>query len=154
MFKDIVKDLLDQALDQRKDLFLIDFEILSDNTIRVVIDGDKGVLVEDCIYISRAIEHNLDREEQDFSLEVTSCGATSPLQLPRQYNKHIGRNLEVKTVEGDKVEGHLADVSEEDITLKWKTREPKPVGKGKVTVTKEVNIAFENIKEAKVKIKF
>ena len=154
MFKDIVKDLLDQALDQRKDLFLIDFEILSDNTIRVVIDGDKGVLVEDCIYISRAIEHNLDREEQDFSLEVTSCGATSPLQLPRQYNKHIGRNLEVKTVEGDKVEGHLADVSEEDITLKWKTREPKPVGKGKVTVTKEVNIAYENIKEAKVKIKF
>lgn len=154
MFKDTVKDLLDQALDQRKDLFLIDFEILSDNTIRVVIDGDKGVLVEDCIYISRAIEHNLDREEQDFSLEVTSCGATSPLQLPRQYNKHIGRNLEVKTVEGDKVEGQLADVNEEDITLKWKTREPKPVGKGKVTVTKEVNIAFENIKEAKVKIKF
>lgn len=154
MFKDIVKDLLDQALNQRKDLFLIDFEILSDNTIRVVIDGDKGVLVEDCIYISRAIEHNLDREEQDFSLEVTSCGATSPLQLPRQYNKHIGRNLEVKTVEGDKVEGQLADVNEEDITLKWKTREPKPVGKGKVTVTKEVNIAFENIKEAKVKIKF
>lgn len=154
MFKDTVKDLLDQALDQRKDLFLIDFEILSDNTIRVVIDGDKGVLVEDCIYISRAIEHNLDREEQDFSLEVTSCGATSPLQLPRQYNKHIGRNLEVKTFEGDKVEGQLADVSEEDITLKWKTREPKPVGKGKVTVTKEVNIAFENIKEAKVKIKF
>ncbi len=154
MFKDTVKDLLDQALDQRKDLFLIDFEILSDNTIRVVIDGDKGVLVEDCIYISRAIEHNLDREEQDFSLEVTSCGATSPLQLPRQYNKHIGRNLEVKTFEGDKVEGQLADVNEEDITLKWKTREPKPVGKGKVTVTKEVNIAFENIKEAKVKIKF
>jgi ribosome maturation factor RimP len=154
MFRDTVKDLLDQALDQRKDLFLIDFEILSDNTIRVVIDGDKGVLVEDCIFISRAIEHNLDREEQDFSLEVTSCGATAPLQLPRQYNKHIGRNLEVKTVEGDKVEGQLADVNAKDITLKWKTREPKPVGKGKVTVTKEVNIAFENIKEAKVKIKF
>ncbi len=154
MFKDTVKDLLDQALNQRMDLFLIDFEILSDNTIRVVLDGDNGVLVEDCIFVSRAIEHNLDREEQDFSLEVTSSGATSPLQLPRQYNKHIGRHLEVKTVEGDKLEGQLVDVNDEDITLKWKTREPKPVGKGKVTVTKEVNIAFENIKEAKVKIKF
>lgn len=154
MFKDTVKDLLDQALNQRKDLFLIDFEILSDNTIRVVLDGDNGVLVEDCIFVSRAIEHNLDREEQDFSLEVTSSGATSPLQLPRQYNKHIGRSIEVKTVEGNKLEGQLAEVNEEDITLKWKTREPKPVGKGKVTVTKEVNIAFENIKEAKVKIKF
>ena len=154
MFRDTVKDLLDKALDQRKDLFLIDFEVLSDNTIRVVLDGDKGVLVEDCMFISRAIEHNLDREEQDFSLEVSSCGAASPLQLPRQYNKHIGRNLEVKIIEGDKLEGQLAGVSEEGITLKWKTREPKSVGKGKETVTKEVNIAFENIKEAKVIIKF
>ena len=154
MFKDTVKELLDQALNQREDLFLIDFEILSDNTIKVVLDGDNGVLVEDCIFVSRAIEHNLDREEQDFSLEVSSCGAASPLQKPRQYNKHVGRNLEVKTVEGDKLEGQLADVNEDGIIIKWKTREPKPVGKGKVTVTKEVNIAFENIKEAKVKIKF
>lgn len=62
--------------------------------------------------------------------------------------------MEIKTVEGDKLEGQLADVNEDGIIIKWKIREPKPVGKGKVTVTKEVNIAFENIKEAKVKIKF
>ena len=154
MFRDIVKELLDKALNERKDLFLIDFEILSDNTIRVVLDGDKGVLVDDCIFVSRAIEHNLDREEQDFSLEVTSCGATSPLILPRQYTKHIGRNLEIKTIEGDKIEGQLANVDEEGVSVKWKSREPKPVGKGKVTVTKEANIAFKDIREAKVKIKF
>lgn len=154
MFKDTVKDLLDQALDQRKDLILIDFEILSDNTIKVVLDGDNGVLVEDCIFVSRAIEHNLDREEQDFSLEVSSCGAASPLQKPRQYNKHIGRNLEIKTEEGNVLEGLLTDVTLEGVMLKWKAREPKPVGKGKVTIIKEVNIAFDNIKEAKVKIKF
>lgn len=154
MFKETVKNLLDKALEERSDLFLIDFEVLSDNTIRVVLDGDNGVLVDDCIFVSRAIEHNLDREEQNFSLEVTSCGATSPLQFPRQYNKHIGRHLEVKTVEGEKLEGVLAGVNDTDITLKWKAREPKPLGKGKVTVTKEANIAFENIKEAKVKIKF
>ncbi len=154
MFKDTVKELLDKALNERKDLFLIDFEILSDNTIRIVLDGDQGILVEDCMFVSRAIEHNLDREEQDFSLEVTSSGATSPLVLPRQYNKHVGRNLEVKTNEGDNLEGQLAEANEEGIVLKWKTREPKPVGKGKVTVTKEATIAFGDIKEAKVKIKF
>ncbi len=154
MFKETVKVLLDKALDERKDLFLIDFEILSDNTIRVVLDGDNGVLVEDCMFVSRAIEHNLDREEQDFSLEVTSSGATSPLQFPRQYNKHIGRNLEVKTNEGETIEGQLTNADENGIVLKWKAREPKPVGKGKVTVTKEAVVAFGEIKEAKVKIKF
>ena len=72
MFRDSVKELLEEGLENRPDLFLIDFEILDGNKIRIVIDGDKGVLVEDCIFISRAIEHNLDREEQDFSLEVRS----------------------------------------------------------------------------------
>lgn len=154
MFREAVEKLLQDALDQREDLFLIDFEVLSDNTIRVVLDGDNGVLVEDCMFISRAIEHNLDREEQDFSLEVTSAGATSPLVLPRQYKKHIGRNLEVKTNDDQKLEGELTEANDERIVLKWKTREPKPVGKGKVTVTKEVAVIYDNVKQAKVKIKF
>ena len=89
MLEDKVKDLLEKALKERPDLFLIDLSVLDDNQIRVVIDGDNNVLVEDCMFISRAIEHNLDREEEDFSLEVTSAGATSPLQLKRQYKKKI-----------------------------------------------------------------
>ncbi len=154
MFKKTVEDLLKNALDERQDLFLIDFNVSGDNAIKVVIDGDNGVLVEDCMYISRAIEHNIDRDEHDFSLEVLSSGATTPLVLPRQYKKHIGRNLEVKTNSGENLEGQLAATDEEGVVLKWKAREPKPVGKGKVTVTKEVNVAFKDIKEAKVKIKF
>ncbi|NQX86097.1 MAG: ribosome assembly cofactor RimP [Flavobacteriaceae bacterium] len=154
MFKNKVQDLLDAALEERQDLFLIDFEMLEDNTIRVVIDGDNGVLVEDCIYISRAIEHNLDREEEDFSLEVTSAGATSVLLHQRQYHKNIGRNLNVVTTAQEKFEGVLVEAGEQEIVLQWKAREPKPVGKGKVTVQKEAAIAYENIKEAKVKIKF
>ena len=154
MFEDKVRSLLDQCLNERQDLFLIDFSLSNDNAIKIVIDGDNGVLVEDCIYISRAIEHSLDRDEHDFSIEVLSSGATTPLVLPRQYKKHIGRNLEVKTEEGTKIQGQLIEANDEGVLLKWKTRESKPVGKGKVTVTKEANIAFENIKEAKVKIKF
>ena len=154
MFKKTVEDLLQNALDERQDLFLIDFTLSSDNAIKVVIDGDNGVLVEDCMFISRAIEHNIDRDEHDFSLEVLSSGAATPLTLPRQYKKHIGRNLEVKTLDSQNLEGQLTEVNDQGVVLKWKTREPKPVGKGKVTVTKEANVTFNNIKEAKVKIKF
>jgi ribosome maturation factor RimP len=154
MFKKTVEDLLQGALDERQDLFLIDFSLSGDNAIKIVIDGDNGVLVEDCMFISRAIEHNIDRDEHDFSLEVLSSGAATPLMLPRQYKKHVGRNLEVKTLDSENLEGELTEVNDQGVVLKWKAREPKPVGKGKVTVTKEANVAFENIKEAKVKIKF
>lgn len=153
MFKKTVEDLLKNALEERKDLFLIDFSVSGDNAIKVVIDGDNGVLVEDCMFISRAIEHNLDREEQDFSLEVMSSGATAPLVHNRQYKKNINRTLEVRT-NSEKIEGILAEATEDTITLKWKVREPKPIGKGKITVKKEANIAYKDIVEAKVMIKF
>jgi ribosome maturation factor RimP len=87
------------------------------------------------------------------SLEVASAGATAPMVNKRQYKKNIGRFLEVKTV-SDKMEGVLKGVSDEGISLEWKIREPKPVGKGKVTVKKEATIAFNDIAEAKVLIKF
>ncbi len=154
MFKSIVKDLLDKSLEERKDLFLIDFDVLEGNSIRVVIDGDHGVLVKDCMYISRAIEHNLDREEHDFSLEVTSAGATTPFNKIRQYKKNIGRIVNIKAVDNQKFEAKLIQADDEGITLEWKTREPKPIGKGKIIVQKEAKLSYSDIIEAKVKIKF
>lgn len=154
MFRDTVKRLLENGLDQRKDLFLVDFEILGDNAIKIVIDGDNGVLVEDCMFISRAIEHNLDREEEDFSLEVLSAGATSPLIDKRQYKKNIGRTLSVKTTNNEDLEGELTEVDDEKILLEWKVREPKPVGKGKVTVKKQAELSYDMISKAQVVIKF
>ncbi|MFV9552359.1 ribosome assembly cofactor RimP [Algibacter sp. PT7-4] len=153
MFKNKVTELLDAALVERSDLFLIDFSINSENHIKVIIDGDNGVLVEDCMFVSRAIEHNLDREELDFSLEVMSAGAASPLTHKRQYKKNIKRTLSVRT-SSENIEGTLTEATQDIIKLEWKVREPKPVGKGKVTVKKEANIPYENIVEAKVMIKF
>ncbi len=153
MFRETVEKLLVDGLSEREDLFLIDFTISNDNSIKVIIDGDRGVTVDDCVFVSRAIEHNLDREEQDFSLEVASAGAAAPLVNQRQYVKNIGRNLEVLTNDG-KVEGTLENANDDGITLKWKAREPKPVGKGKVTVQKQAEIAYGDIVEAKVMIKF
>ncbi len=153
MFKEKVASLLNKALEENPSLFLIDFTVGGDNTIRVVLDGDNGINLQDCMNVSRAIEHNLDREEEDFSLEVTSAGAASPLELPRQYKKNIGRKLKVRTA-GEELEGNLTNATDDTITLEWKAREPKPVGKGKITVQKKRDIAFSDIHEAKVIIKF
>lgn len=153
MLKEKVDILLKDALATDESLFLIDFSISTDNKIKVVLDGDRGVTVENCMMVSRAIEHNLDREEEDFSLEVTSAGAATPLQLPRQYRKNIGRKLLVDTID-ETIEAKLTGMTDNGIILEWKAREPKPIGKGKVTVQKKQEIVFSDIKEAKVVLKF
>lgn len=149
-----VAQLLESALEENKSLFLIDLNISEDNQIRVILDGDKGVTVEDCIAVSRQIEHNLDREEYDFSLEVMSSGVSEPLTIPRQFKKNLGRNLKVKTKNGEKFEGELIAANDENCTLTWSAREPKAIGKGKVTVQKETTLPYKDIMEAKVMITF
>jgi ribosome maturation factor RimP len=153
MLKEKVKELLEQGLEEDPSLFLIDFTMGADNSIHVVIDGDQGVTVSDCMKISRAIEHNLDRDEYDFSLEVASAGASALLVMPRQYLKNVGRKLEVQTKD-QKLEGNLTSVNESFIVLEWKAREPKPIGKGKVTVQKKEEVNFSDIIKAKVVLKF
>ena len=142
------------ALEQHPNIFLVDFKITTDNSIKVILDGDKEVNVKDCISISRAIEGALNRDEEDFSLEVASAGVGSPLKFPRQYHKNLGRKLEVISSDGLKFMGELTHVKEDAIELQWKQREPKPIGKGKVTVTKNKTIAFDEINQSKVIIKF
>ncbi|HET8854815.1 MAG TPA: ribosome assembly cofactor RimP [Salinimicrobium sp.] len=154
MLREKVENLLREAFEENNSLFLIELKIDENNHIFVVVDGDEGVTVNDCIAVSRKIEHNLDREQQDFSLEVTSAGVSRPLELPRQFSKNIGRTLSVATVSGKKLEGELLKFEDNSIILQWKAREPKPVGKGKVTVTKEAVLPLEEIAEAKVKITF
>lgn len=135
-------------------LFVTGIRIGSDNHIHVFIDGDKGVTIADCVELSRFIEKNLDREKEDFSLDVSSHGAASPLVSPRQYIKHVGRDFEVKLLDGTKAEGNLVECDNEEIKLEFSVRENKPVGKGKVTVTKQQVIKYNQIKESKIKLKF
>tara|TARA_B100000787_G_scaffold81298_1_gene59980 strand:+ start:162 stop:626 length:465 start_codon:yes stop_codon:yes gene_type:complete len=149
-----VTPLLNEALKEHTHLFLIDIEIASDNKITIIIDGDQGVRVEDCIAISRAIEHNLDREEEDFSLDVFSAGVSRPLSMPRQYKKNLGRNLQLRTTQGETLEGKITQTTDNEVTLEWKAREPKPVGKGKVTVHKKAVLPYTDIVEAKVMVTF
>ncbi|WP_456420371.1 ribosome assembly cofactor RimP [Lutibacter sp.] len=154
MDKEKVENLLNNALEQNTELFLIELKFLADNKIYVEVDGDKGVSLKECIRISREIEHNLDREEEDFSLEVTSPDVANPLRNRRQYVKNMNRTLDVKLQDNTTVQGVLKKVTENEIELEWTAREPKPIGKGKITVVKNATIQFEEILEAKVKIIF
>ena len=148
-----VQDLLEEALAENEALFLIDLSFLPGNKIHVVVDGDTGISLKECIRINRNIEQNLDREEEDFGLEVTSPDIAEPLKVKRQYIKNINRTLVVKT--NDQVlEGVLTEVNEANIVLVWSAREPKPIGKGKVTVEKKATVSYQDIVEAKVKIIF
>lgn len=153
MDKKIIQDLLEEALAVNKSLFLIDLSFSLDNKIQIIIDGDTGVPLNECMRINRAIENNFEKEEVDFALEVTSPDIAEPLKVKRQYLKNLNRILKVKTNDTF-VEGTLSEVNEEHIVLTWKAREPKPIGKGKVTVVKTATLAFQDIKEAKVKIIF
>lgn len=149
-FKEQVEQLVKAALDENSTLFLIDLSIGGDNTIRILLDGDEGVTLQACMEVSRKVEHNLDREENDFSLEVSSCGVGSPLTLPRQFKKNVDRKLEVVDSEDKLVQGTLITVTEDSFTLEWKARESKPIGKGKVTVTKTREFKYGSFKNAKV----
>lgn len=153
-FREKVNSLLEKALEEKPSLFLIDLSINDALKILVTLDGDQGVNLQDCIDVSRAIEHNLDREEQDFALEVASCGATSPMKLPRQYAKNIGRTVKFIKTDGEIIEADIVAADQEKVSVTWSAREPKALGKGKQTVQKTLDLLYSDIKEATVIITY
>ena len=152
-FKEKVYSLVTEGLIEKPSIFLIDLTITDAFKIIVSLDGDNGVLLQDCIDVSRSIENNLDREEQDFSLEVASVGVGSPLKMVRQYKKNVGRTLIVKLAT-ETIEAELVEANDNFIILSWKAREPKKLGKGKETVQKREEIHYTEIKEAIVTVTF
>ncbi len=138
---DIVKDVLEGS-----DKYLVNMKITPDNRIFVDIDGDNGINIDDCIEVSRAIENSLNRDEEDFELNVSSAGADSPLKMPRQYRRHVGRELSVDPFDGEKVEGRLTEAGDTQFTIKTKgTKKEAP---------KELTFAYEDVKTARVIIQF
>jgi ribosome maturation factor RimP len=148
-----VKIIVDEALASNESLYLIELSISVNNKIQVVVDGDNGVSLSETMRISRVINDTFDREVEDFSLEVTTPDISHPLKVKRQYIKNLNRILKVKTEE-EELEGTLITADKDKIVLQWKVREPKLVGKGKITVSKTATLEYTDIKEAKVKILF
>ena len=138
---DIVKDVLEGS-----DKYLVNMKITPDNRIFVDLDGDNGINIDDCIEVSRAIENSLNRDEEDFELNVSSAGADSPLKMPRQYRRHVGRELSVEPFEGAKVEGVLTEAGDTQFTVKTKGSKKEP--------SQELTFAYEDVKTARVLIRF
>ncbi len=96
-------------------LFIVDIHVSASNSIRVVVDSDEGVTVKECSDLTRAIENGLDRDKEDFNLEVSSPGLSEPLKVLRQYSKNIGREVVIETVDGQKHKGKLTGLSDNGI---------------------------------------
>jgi len=136
------------------DLFIVDIQINPGNAIEVLVDRDSGLTIDDCKKVSRAIEGSLDREVEDFSLEVSSPGVGKPLMVQRQYFKNVGRNVAIKTMDGQKIEGQLTLANEENIQVDFREKELVPGKKTKQWVEKKVVLAYAEIKETKITISF
>lgn len=139
-------------IEAEKELFLVEIRIKPTNNIKIYIDGDQGVSVDKLVSYNRKLYRQLEEEGMfpngDFSLELSSPGLDEPLKLYRQYVKNTGREVEVVTAEGQKLEGVLKTVSAEQIELETVK------GKGKKAVTEILAIPFTQIKATKVQIKF
>ena len=99
------------------DVFIVELNVSEQNRIHVVADSDSGLSIDKCVAVSRSIEGRLDREVEDFELQVTSPGLTNPLKVTRQYKKNVGRGLKVKTLEDKSLEGKLVEATDEGIVL-------------------------------------
>lgn len=142
-----VLNIVQEGLQNSEDKFLVTLKISTDNRIFVDIDGDNGINIDDCIELSRFIESRLDRDEEDFELNVASAGIDSPLRFPRQYRKNIGRDLCVTMDDGEKVEGCLTAADEDGFIL-------QPSAGRKKAKPEPLTIRYADIKSAKVMVKF
>lgn len=148
-----IRKLVEEKLEELP-YFIVDVSVSSANLIRVEIDGDKGVNIADCVKISRHIEGNLDREQEDFELTVSSAGMDQPFKILRQYQRYMGREVELKTNSGEKHKGKLLLATEDIVEIETKRKEKIPGKKKKQEIIEKLSIPMENVKETKVVISF
>lgn len=139
--------IIEDGLKDSEDKFLVSLKITPDNRIFVDIDGDNGINIDDCIELSRYIESKMNRDEEDFELNVASAGLDSPLRMPRQYKKNVGRDLSVTMIDGEKIEGELLEANEEQIVV-------QPSAGRKKMKSEPETLKYIDIKVAKVMVKF
>lgn len=136
------------------DYYILSLDIKPGNAIAVEMESSGPVSIEDCVAISRAIEHNLDREAEDFSLQVSSPGLDKPLRDHRQYIKNVGRSLKVRLAGDEEIEGELRQADDQKITLFTQRKERVEGKKKRILVEEELVLTYPEIKQAKIKINF
>ena len=130
-------------------LFLVDVTVSSKNEIAVYIDALTGTTISACITVSKALDANLNREEEDYELTVSTAGIGYPFKVPLQYEKNLGKEVEVKFADGKKLQGILKAYDEKGVTLLVEEKVAVEGKKKKELVTREKDIPFTEIKEVK-----
>ena len=151
--RNVVSGIVNEWLED-KEYFLVDVCVSPDDKSVVEIDHAEGVWIDDCVELSRFIESKLDREEEDYELEVGSAGIGQPFKVLQQYLVHIGKEVEVLTRDGKKLEGVLKDANEENMTVTVQ-KKVKPEGaKRPKLVEEDVTYTYNDIKYTKYLISF
>ncbi len=141
-----------ESLPELEKFFIVDIKVSKDNVITIKADTDAGITIDECGDLSHAIEEHLDREQEDYELEVSSPGLTEPLRILRQYVKNIGKEVDIVMVDGEKIKGTIAAANETSVTIE-ETHTEKQNGK-RVKVTTQNSYNFCDIKQTKLKITF
>jgi ribosome maturation factor RimP len=131
------------------DLFEVEVSVKPGNRISVAIDKNTGITLDECTLISRHIFAHLDREVEDYELEVSSPGLTSPLRVPRQYMRRIGRSFKLLLHNGEQFEGTLKAAGDETIEIERWVKINKKEKK-----LEELTLSYSEIKQAKLIVKF
>jgi ribosome maturation factor RimP len=147
-----VISLVKERLEEK--MFLVDVTVNERNVINVFVDNFDGLTIEQCVAISRHVEHSFDREEEDFELHVSSPGLTEGFRVKEQYIKYTGRNIEVVTADGNKLEGILLETDDAGFVLKTSTREKVEGHKKKQLIVRKHSLKYDEIKSAKAVISF
>jgi ribosome maturation factor RimP len=151
-----ITELAQERIDELdRDLFIVDLSVSPTNVIQVEIDSKVGnVSIDDCIRVSRNIEHNLDREEEDFELHVSSAGLDKPFRVVEQYIKNVGQNVKVKLNDGTKLEGELKTADNSSFVVETSRKERIEGRKKKETIIENHTIGYDQVKETKIIISF
>ncbi|MDR1332167.1 MAG: ribosome assembly cofactor RimP [Tannerella sp.] len=134
--------------------YLVDVTVSPDNLIVVEIDSDGVVGIDDCAVLSRHIEGKMDRDAEDFELEVSSTGISSPFKMERQYVKNIGNEIEMMLKNGEKLTGIMASADETAVVITVAGKEKSARAKRKTTVYEDRKYTYSEIKYTKNIIRF
>lgn len=151
--KQQIKTLVAEWL-EGKEYFLTDVSVSADNRIVVEIDHKDGVWIEDCVELSRHVESGLNRDEEDFELEVGSAGLGQPFKVHRQYEIHVGNPVDVISKDGKKYTGTLSGVSDEGFSIVMQQKIKEEGMKRPKLMDVEVTFTFEEVKETRYHIDF
>jgi len=153
ILKDAVNQIVDDFLHENNQ-YLVDLKVSPDNRIQIEIDSFRGVSLDDCVQLHRHIESVLDREVEDYELEISSAGLTEPFKVLNQYKKNVGKEVEILTKTGVKLKGILINIEDDTFELEY-TKSVKPeVSKRKINITEKDKFSYNEIKTTKLIISF